>query len=223
MTIYQSYTYLIHHVPTNTYYYGVRWQNIRLKRTPEEDLWIHYFTRSKKVKQLISEYGTESFKFQIRKKFNSVKQARSWETKVLKRMKVLSKPDIWLNRTDNKSILNETHPRGTLGKTWKNEYKSRPDKIGNHNTKGTKWIYNEQEKRMISKDSPIPEGYQLGTGRTNKRPDLSEYNSKNNKLKFQGKPGRSMKGNLNPMFGKKHSDLTKKKISDSKKIQQTKD
>jgi len=117
---------------------------------------------------------------------------------------------------------NHIHPRGTLGKTWKKEYKSRPDKIGNKYTKGTRWIHNKFEKRMIQKDEPIPEGFLLGTGRTNKRQDLSEYNRKHNKLKFEGKPGRPMKGELNPMFGKKHSDQTKNKISLSQKIRHTK-
>jgi hypothetical protein len=226
MTIYKPYTYLIHHIPTNTFYYGVRWENVRLKRTPEEDFWIYYFTRSKKVKQLIAEYGKESFEFEIRKKFNSIEQAKNWETKVLTRMKVLDKPDIWLNRTNNVAIFNEVHPRGTLGKKLPfNKGASENNKlikIGNQYTKGTKWIHNEHEKRMIPKDSPIPEGFQLGTGRTNKRPDLSEYNRKHNKLKFEGKPGRPMKGELNPMFGKKHSDQTKNKISLSQKIRHTK-
>ena len=199
---------------------------MRLKRLPEDDLWIHYFTNSKLVKKLIVEYGKGSFQIQIRKTFNEISCARNWENKVLRRMKVLNKPEKWLNRTDNKSILNEVHPRGTLGKKLPfNKGSSDNNKIikkGNQYTKGTKWIHNEFEKRMIPKDEPIPDGFSLGTGRTNKRPDLSEYNRKNNKIKFQGKPGRSMKGELNSMFGKKQSEETKKKISVSQKTRRTK-
>ena len=180
MTIYKSYTYLIKHKPTNTFYYGVRWQNVKLKRTPEQDFWVKYFTRSNKVKSLIEQFGKDSFIFEIRKTFDSPESARQWETKVLRRMKVLEKPDVWLNRTNNISILNEVHPRGTLGKKLPpnigaSESNSRLKK-GNQYTKGTKWINNGIQKRMILKNDPIPEGYVLGYGKRGPRPDLAEYN-----------------------------------------------
>jgi hypothetical protein len=179
MSIYSAYTYFLHHKPTNTYYYGVRWQNIKLKRTPEQDFWKLYFTRSSRVKYLIEKYGKDTFEFEIRKMFCNSQLARKWETKVLRRMKVLAKPDIWINRTDNKAIMNEVHPRGTLGKTWK-----RPDLISknklsmnkNQFTKNTFWVNNGIERRMIPVGTKIPTGFVKGTGRTNKRPDLAERN-----------------------------------------------
>lgn len=180
MTIYSPYTYLLKHVPTNTYYYGVRWKNVRLSRSPEEDFWIYYFTTSKRVHKIIEQYGKESFLFEIRRTFESAHTAREWESKVLRRMRVLDKPHLWLNRTNNKAILNEQHPRGTLGKKLPfNKGCSENNKIvkiGNQYTKGTKWINNGNIKKMIPKDDPVPEGFVLGTGRTNKRPDLSQYN-----------------------------------------------
>ena len=63
--MYLAYTYLITNKITNQYYYGYRCRNIKLKRIPQEDLWIYYFTSSTEVKQLISEYGKESFVTQI--------------------------------------------------------------------------------------------------------------------------------------------------------------
>lgn len=179
MSIYTPYTYLIHHIPTNTYYYGVRWKNVRLHKKPEEDLWVSYFTRSKKVKQLIEQFGQQSFNYEIRKKFDSVHAARNWETKVLRRMDVLSKPSIWLNRTNNRAILNENHPKGTLGKTWKNKKtteRNLVEKIGNKYTKSTFWVHNDSQRKMIPVGSEIPPGFIKGTGRTNKRPDLSDRN-----------------------------------------------
>ena len=94
--IFKPYTYLIKHNETGMVYYGVRWKNISLKLSPQEDLWKVYFTGSNKVKQLIKEYGVNSFSFEIRREFDTIEQARKWETKVLKRMKVLNKPDLWL-------------------------------------------------------------------------------------------------------------------------------
>jgi hypothetical protein len=37
----KAYTYLLKFKPENKYYYGVRFQNIRLKRNPEDDFMIH--------------------------------------------------------------------------------------------------------------------------------------------------------------------------------------
>jgi hypothetical protein len=56
-----SYTYLIKNRITNQFYYGSRCKNVKLKRSPEDDLWIYYFTSSKKIKSLITEFGKDSF------------------------------------------------------------------------------------------------------------------------------------------------------------------
>jgi len=97
------YTYLLHHKPTNTFYYGVRWA----KECNVDELWVSYFSSSNRVKRLREEYGDDSFEFEIRKTFKTTKCAREWEHKVLRRMKVLEMSNIWLNRTDNKAILND--------------------------------------------------------------------------------------------------------------------
>ena len=175
----KPYTYLIKHIPTSTFYYGVRWKNVKLGLSPEEDLWKTYFTTSKIVKRIIKVYGIETFEVQVRKTFTCVEDARRWESKVLTRMNVLHRPDIWLNRTNNRAILNEVHPRGTLGKTWNNPVTSkrnRKEKLGNQFTKGTKWINNGVIRKMIPKNDLIPEGFVQGTGRTNKRPDVALFN-----------------------------------------------
>lgn len=175
----KPYTYLIKHIPSGMVYYGVRWKNVRMGLSPEEDLWNVYFTTSKLVKNLINQYGVDSFEYEIRRTFNSIADARQWESCVLTRMNVLERPTIWLNRTNNKAILNEIGPRGALGKSWKNPVTSernRKEKLGNQFTKGTKWIHNGSIRKMIPKDDPIPVGFTLGTGRTNKRPDLAIFN-----------------------------------------------
>lgn len=63
--MYLAYTYLVKNKITNQFYYGSRYRNIKLKRTPEQDLWIYYYTSSKKVKKLIEIYGKESFEYEI--------------------------------------------------------------------------------------------------------------------------------------------------------------
>lgn len=99
---YLPYTYLIGWTQYNKWYYGVRWKNISEKRHPEDDLWHHYFTTSKKVPLARTILG-EPDVIQIRRKFNSVKEAQDWEHKVLRRMKAAHRFE-WLNQTDNKAI-----------------------------------------------------------------------------------------------------------------------
>lgn len=93
------FTYLLKHIPTNKYYYGVMYR----KGCHPNDLWTKYFTSSKKVKNLIKKYGKKSFIFEIRKTFKTQQQAIIWEHKVLRRMKVIYRND-FLNLTDNKSV-----------------------------------------------------------------------------------------------------------------------
>lgn len=114
-TIYQNkpYTYLIKFIPTDQVYYGVRWGN---KVSPEDDLWKKYFTSSKYVKELIDEYGSEWFEYEVRQVFESVDKARDWEERVLKRMKV-TESNQWLNRTDNCVIVLNEDARNKIRKT----------------------------------------------------------------------------------------------------------
>lgn len=90
----KPYTYLIRHRPTSKVYYGFRCAN---KVEAHEDLWKHYFTSSPGVQKLIEETGTDSFDTEIRRVFETKKQAVSWETRVLHRCKVLH-DDRWLNQ-----------------------------------------------------------------------------------------------------------------------------
>lgn len=90
----KPYTYLIKHRPTGQVYYGVRSAN---KVDPHEDLWNKYYSSSPRVQRLIEETGKESFDVEVRKVFETKEQAVAWETKVLRRCKVLH--DVrWLNQ-----------------------------------------------------------------------------------------------------------------------------
>lgn len=94
MTIYQPYTYLIGWSQYNKYYYGVRFA----KDCHPNDLWNTYFTSSKYVKKFREENGDPDI-IQIRKTFIKAKEAILWESKVLRRIKVVNN-ELWLNQTD---------------------------------------------------------------------------------------------------------------------------
>ena len=109
------YTYLIGWPNLNKWYYGVRFA----KGCHPTDLWKPYKTSSKYVEQFIKENGDPTV-FSIRKTFRSVNQARSWEEKVLKRLKVTSRDD-FLNKTDNKAVsLDSAYIGSTKSKPYKN-------------------------------------------------------------------------------------------------------
>jgi hypothetical protein len=106
------YTYLLKHVPTNTFYYGCRYA----AGCNPLDFWVKYTTSSKKVKELIKRYGKDSFTFEIRKTFRDIDECRVWESKVLRRLKVVSRSD-FINMADNISISIEAANRGR--RNWK--------------------------------------------------------------------------------------------------------
>lgn len=108
----QPYTYLVKNTQTNQVYYGCRYA----KGCNPSEFWVTYFSSSKYVKELIEQYGKESFVFEIRKTFTSVANARLWEHKVLRRMKVV-KDNRFINKTDNKSISPDSASKAQKGKT----------------------------------------------------------------------------------------------------------
>lgn len=85
--MYQSYVYKVTNKITNQFYYGSRTENVRKKRLPEEDLWKHYFTSSKKVKDLIDEFGIDSFDVEILSKHDSYEDCFWEEQRLIKESK----------------------------------------------------------------------------------------------------------------------------------------
>lgn len=106
----QPYTYLIRCIPTGQIYYGVRYGN-RVK--PEEDLWVKYFTSSKRVKELIQTHGKTSFDFEVRKVFESTEAAIDWERRVLERSVFT---EMWLNRNVAGAIKMSAADRSALSR-----------------------------------------------------------------------------------------------------------
>lgn len=134
----KPYTYLIKHRPTGKVYYGFRAAN---KVEPDQDLWKHYFTSSSKVQQLIEETGTDSFDVEIRKIFENKEQALSWETRVLRRCRVLE-DDRWINQNVAGYIVPTEESRKKISdyhkgkpKTQKHKEKIRSGNIGKNKGK----------------------------------------------------------------------------------------
>lgn len=95
----KAFTYLVKNKITGRWYYGVRYR----KNCKISDLFTIYFTSSNEVKSDIKLYGVTAFEYEIRKQFNSVENALSWECKVLKRMHVRTNAMSY-NRHDNRGF-----------------------------------------------------------------------------------------------------------------------
>jgi len=89
----KPYTFLIVWPEHKTWYYGVRYAN----GCDPSDLWNPYTTSSKHVAKFVSEHGIPTIR-EIRRTFENIPRARSWEERVLKRMQVV-KDSKWLNRS----------------------------------------------------------------------------------------------------------------------------
>jgi len=209
------YTYLLKHVPSNTFYYGVRYA----KNCNPDELLVTYFTYSKYVKSLIQIDGIESFEFEIRKTFKNNTTAVKWENTVLRRMKVIYRND-FINKTDNKAIIvNNDWWKGKKRKARTQEhtdkciktFKERGRGIGNQHTKGH--ILNEEHKQKISSSLiGIPKSD------SHKKNISNGLKGKQKTAEHLTNISKSLKGKPSPRKGITLSDETKKKISDTKKM-----
>ena len=178
------FTYLVKHIPTNKYYYGVKFK----KGCHPNDLWTKYFTSSKKVKGLIKKYGKKSFQFEIRKTFKTQKQAREWEHKVLRRLKVIYRDD-FLNLSDSLHIDPKIISKSKMG-----------NKNHMYGKKMSKKHKQKIKNSLIERYKKLPH-HSKGRKHT---PAFLRFLSKLNS------------GKNNPMYGKKLSKEARKKMSIAK-------
>ena len=97
MTI--PYTYLIGWSKYDTWYYGVRYQ----KNCAPSDLWVNYFTSSKRVKKFRKLYGDPDV-IQIRKTFDDKLKALHWEVSVIDRLNI-TEDSKWLNISNSSNMF----------------------------------------------------------------------------------------------------------------------
>lgn len=173
--MYQSYVYKVINQITNQFYYGSRTENVRKSRLPEDDLWKHYFTSSKKVKSLIEEFGIDSFKVEIISKHDSYEDSFWEEQRLIKESKDNPKRlnKAWIDPETGKKVLttwNESEEekaiRGEkISKNKKGRFNSNGH-VGLKHTEETKakiaaqkgWKHTDESKQKMRKPKgPMPE------------------------------------------------------------------
>ena len=152
---YLAYTYLIGWTDQDRWYYGVRWENVKSQRTPENDFWTYYKTSSKPVKHMIAFVGEPDY-ISIDKTFESIEEAIEYETKVLTEMDVLNN-DEWLNQNISGAIIQTEETKRKIGLIHKGKKLSK--KVKNKMSESTKGenhpmygkFHSEETKEKISK------------------------------------------------------------------------
>jgi len=145
MTI--PFTYFLKHKQTGLKYYGLRYR----KGCKPSDLWVKYFSSSKKVHELIKIYGKDSFEYEVRKIFTDSKKAIEWEINVLKKMNVLKRND-WLNESVAGSVI---HTPSTLLK-MSNSIKQTYIRNGNKNKGRVVSVETKNKQSEKRKGRPSP-------------------------------------------------------------------
>lgn len=218
----KPYTYLIKFKPTGQVYYGSRVKNVRLKRTPEEDLMKHYFTSCKTIKKLVKEFGIDNFEWEIRKTFENINEAARWEQKVLQRMNVVKDPR-WFNQNANGYIVPTPEGLAIISATHKG--KPKPQSQKDNISKALTGVPKSEEacKNMsisqLARDCSGPNHPLFGVARTEEQ---NAHHSKMMKGKVRNIDDETRQylselfsGDNNP--GKNKSDETRKLLSEASK------
>ena len=163
----KPYTYLIKHRPTGKVYYGFRAAN---RVDPDQDLWQHYFTSSPKVQQLIEETGVDSFDIEVRRVFETKEQASNWETKVLRRCRVLE-DDRWINQNVAGYIVPTDESRKKISDYHKGKPKTaeHKEKIRQGNLGKKKPPRGDEYRKLMSTLKSGPNNPMYGKGCTPER------------------------------------------------------
>jgi hypothetical protein len=168
------YTYLIK-CPDDRVYYGVRYA----RNCDPSDLWVTYFTSSNRIRQLVEQYGRDSFKTEIRRTFKDAETAREWETRVLERMKV--KHDRrWINVTTNRGLpawVGDKNPSKRLEVRMKiSEAKrgvARPDQAERMRQRTGEQRDDVSQKVSSTRKKMFKTGQLVHHGKGKKRPEIS--------------------------------------------------
>ena len=211
----KPYVYWIKNNITGIKYIGVRWKNVRLKRTPAQDFGKTYFSSGKIKKDF--KKNPDNFRIKFISTFDTVEEAIAFEKK---RTKKVYKNKRYANVSSYPAIINKIHPM--KGKKQSDEMRR---KLSEAN-KGKK--LNKETRRKISealkKNHPMkgktqtPEA-RIKISKAHKGKKLSELTKRKISLSTKGKKlSEDTKQKISKTrTGIQLSKETKMKISISKK------
>lgn len=205
-----AYTYIVGWLDRDVYYYGFRSHDPA--ETPEDDFWKKYFTSSALVKRQRLEYGEPDL-IEIDRRFKTIKSAKAYETWYLQTVADIRSPR-WLNKTDGAGGFCHDVPHSDSAKA-----KMRKAKLGyvpwNKGIKGVVKQSPESIAKRVAKNTGKKRSQETkdAIGNANrgrvKSPDTIEKHRKSMSAYFES--------NDNAFLGRKHSNESKKKMSEALK------
>ena len=203
----KPYTYFIKRKSDNMKYHGVRWAN---KIAPINDFAAKYFGSSKSNKDFCEEFkrNKDNFVYRICWTFNSVEEARNYETKVNK--KIYKRFD-WVNKNAFPAIfLNEESKKKISSSKKGKSFSSEKHKTAVIKSNKTRILSPEFYLKCskINKGKKFPKEFGEKISNSRKGMKLSKLHKKN--------IGLGVKGEKNGMFGRTHSPEARKKISNAR-------
>jgi len=139
----RPYTYFIKWSTLQVSYYGCRYA----RNCDPTDLWVDYFTSSKRVAAVRREHGEPDI-IQVRKVFDTPAQCTDWEARVLLRLRVGAKNAAYLNlRPGNKSWNNTGIDFTAAGKKRRGfgvaKLATTGERLGRVSTDDPRWLTGE--------------------------------------------------------------------------------
>jgi hypothetical protein len=213
LPIFPAYVYKITHRDTGQFYYGSRKTNQSHNRMPNDDLWVHYFTSSSKVKELVNQQGKDAFDTQIIFTFGDYDVCYWYE-----QLMIFSSKGTTLCMNIHCVDPNTgNYAWSAAGKTKSAEHRAKIGKAhkGKHVTNDTRTLLSQARSKTVAsaetrkKMSESRKG--SNTGEAN--PMFGKTWSDAHKAKIR----EQMKGEKNPNYGKTHTDEAKAKMSAARK------
>ena len=169
---YQPYTYLVTHIPSGKFYYGVEYANSKNKIANPKNIWSTYFTSSNTIQVLRNVFGDEVFDIKIRRTFETKEAAIAWEHKIIRKIAPWENclnGSFGFEKNEKKHITNGINNRmvkidDKIPEGWRSGTTSiNPNMAQRGREVGTKYINDGSNDKIILIESDIPEGWQLGT------------------------------------------------------------
>jgi len=141
------YTYFVLHIPTGKKYYGSKYG----KGANPETFWKPggYFTSSEKIRNLIQEYGTDSFRAEVRKIFETPDLALKYEYRFLNKVNALNKVE-WLNENLAGEKFRNVGPASSKALESQRKKKQTPEGNAKRSASLKGRIISEDTKRRMS-------------------------------------------------------------------------
>jgi len=193
------------------YYFGLRWENVSLKRSVVNDFGISYFTSQKKLKKDIK-LNKENYELILKWTFDDIDEAINYEHKINQRL--IHRPN-WLNKSAYPQIKHDFKDRQEIskrltGRKLKTETKERISK----------------SKKLFYKNAKYFVHPMLGKKRTSEeRKKISEALLKTDKHPTRGKkPSKETREKISKSnMGKKRSPQTIEKMKNRAASKETRE